>query len=251
MSKYYYLYEQTKVVSSRGIEILNETVVDGKPKISLRTILQESGVKNQNKRIYSQSICEGIVSKLQPKVQNRSLLMEIDHPLFAPSGKTEDVQRRSTIVELNNCAAVIRKLDFDKGKIIGEITTLSGFKGPDLAGLIKDNVNFGFSLRALGSVEQLTDGTMNVIEPMIPVTYDVVSNPSYQNARVLEILPESLNDFISPEQTLLCEDNDELREFIERERIQICENDSVKKFIDQIINENYLRVVAQKVQFKL
>jgi hypothetical protein len=64
------------------------------------------------------------------------------------------------------------RFDSKSKQIIGEISTLSGFKGPDLAGLIKDNVNFGFSLRALGSVEQLSDGTINVVEPMVPVTYD-------------------------------------------------------------------------------
>jgi len=171
-NKYYYLYEQTKVANSHNIEILNESVVAGKPKIAFRTILQEADVKNQNKRRYSQSICEGIVAKLEPKVSNRSLLMEVDHPIFASSDPAT-LKQRSTVVELNNCGAKIDQLRFDsKSKqIIGEISTLSGFKGPDLAGLIKDNVNFGFSLRALGSVEQLSDGSIQVVEPMIPIKY--------------------------------------------------------------------------------
>lgn len=250
-NKYYYLYEQTKVANSHNIEILNESFVSGKPKISFKTILQEAEVKNQNKRRYSQSICEGIVAKLEPKVKNKSLLMEIDHPLFA-SSDPEKLKQRSTIVELNNCGAKVDNLFYDtKSKqIIGEISTLSGFKGPDLAGLIKDNVNFGFSLRALGSVETLSDGTINVIEPMIPITYDVVSNPSYKNARILEILPESLNDFISKDQTLLCE-SEELKEFIDREKIQISENKAVIQFIDQIINENFLNIVSKKILFRV
>jgi hypothetical protein len=169
-NKYYYLYEQTKVVNAhKGLEILSEsTTVEGKKKYSFNTVLQESDVKNQNKRIYSQSICEGIVGKLQPKVLNRSLLMEIDHPVGL-SGDKEALQRRSTIVEVNNCAAVIRKLHFKNSQILGEVETLSSFKGPDLAGLISDSVNFGFSLRALGSVQQLTDGSVRVVEPMIPI----------------------------------------------------------------------------------
>jgi len=248
-NKYYYLYETTSKVSSGNLQILNETSVGGKPKISFNTVLQESGVKNQNKRIYSQAICEGIVNKLQPKVLNRSLLSEIDHPLFISSDK-DMLQRRSTVVELANCAAVIRKLSFKNGQILGELETLSGFKGPDLAGLIKDNVNIGFSLRALGSVQQLSDGSINVVEPMIPVTYDVVSSPSYNNARILEILPESLSDFITPDQNLLCESED-FKNFIETERLQIFENTAVNQFLDQIINENFLRVITKKIQFKL
>jgi hypothetical protein len=181
-NKYYYLYEQTKTVSAhKNMEILSEsTTIEGKKKYSFNTVLQESDVKNQNKRIYSQSICEGIVGKLQPKVLNRSLLCEIDHP-GGLSGNHEALQRRSTTVEVNNCGAVIRKLHFKNGQILGELETLSSFKGPDLAGLIQDQVNFGFSLRALGSVKTLTDGSVQVCEPFIPITYDRSKNVAYRS----------------------------------------------------------------------
>ncbi len=182
MGKFYYLYEQTQVVSSNKINVLNESIVDGRPKISFRTILQEAGVKNKNKRVYNEAICESIVRKLQPKVDNKSLLMEIDHPLFVSNDKNV-LQRRSTVVEINNCAAVINNLSFKKNQILGEVSTLSSFKGPDLAGLIKDGVNFGFSLRALGSVESLTDGTLNVIEPMIPIN-KIVAFSSDANRKI-------------------------------------------------------------------
>lgn len=167
-NKYFYLYEQVSTVSSHNLDILSETVVAGRPKYKFQSYLQEANVLNQNKRRYDQSICESIVEKLTPKVQNRSLLMEIDHPLFV-SSDPETLKRRSTIVEINNSAAKIDKIKFDKGKILAEVTTLTGFKGPDLAHLIQDGVNFGFSLRALGSVQQLTDGTMNVTQPMLPI----------------------------------------------------------------------------------
>jgi len=78
----------------------------------------------------------------------------------------------------------------------------------------------------------------------------VVSNPSYANARILEILPESLNDFISNDQTLLCE-NEDFKSFIETERIQICENTVVTQFINQIINENMLSIITKKIHFKI
>ena len=83
-----------------------------------------------------------------------------------------------------NCPPHIKKLSFKNGQILGEVSTLSSFKGPDLAGLINDGVNFGFSLRALGSVQALTDGTLNVVEPMIPITYD--STESLSGAILIE-----------------------------------------------------------------
>ena len=55
------------------------------------------------------------------------------------------------------------------GDIIGEIETLSGFLGPDIAKMVLyDKVNVGFSLRALGSVDTKPDGTIEVLQPIKP-----------------------------------------------------------------------------------
>lgn len=78
----------------------------------------------------------------------------------------------------------------------------------------------------------------------------VVSNPSYKNARILELLPESLSDFITPDQNLLCE-SEEFKNFIDTEKLEVFENTAVNQFLDQIINENFLRVITKKIQFKL
>ena len=82
-------------------------------------------------------------------------------------------------------------------------------------------------------------------------TYDLVSNPSYSNARILELLPESLNDFISPDQTLLYEDTDELREFMETEKVQVTNYNDVASFLDQVLSESYRDIIAKKIMFKL
>jgi hypothetical protein len=187
------------------------------------------------------------VDKLQTKVMNNSLLSEINHPMFVSSDK-EVLQRRSTVVELDNCAAIIRKLKFHNGQILGEMETLSGFKGPDLAALISDGINVGFSLRALGSVKTLTDGTIEVTQPLIPITYDVVSNPSYTNARILEILPESLSDFISSDQTLLTESED-FSEYIKSDHIQKFENTANLEFLNKIITEHF-NTAVKNIRFK-
>ena len=78
-----------------------------------------------------------------------------------------------------------------------------------------------------------------------------MSNPSYQNARILELLPESLNDFIGPDQTLLYENSDELNDFIKSERIQLSEHDDVARFLDQVIAENYRDIITKKIMFNL
>lgn len=246
---YKFILEETNIVSFDQLKILEETTVNNKPKLAFEASLQYANEKNNNKRIYSTEICESIVSHLTPKATNRSLLMEIDHPMFI-SGDPNVLKRRAGIVEVNNSAAVIRKIGFRNGQIFGEIETLSGFKGPDLANLItKDKVNIGFSLRALGSVEPLSDGTLMVKNPIMPITYDVVSNPSYQNARVMDFLPESSSEFISENSSVMYE-NDQLL-ILEENRVTIDNGNMVLTFINEIIDERFLDIISKKIEFRI
>jgi len=248
-TKYNFIFERTSVVRNHDIEILEETNVGGgRAKIAARAYLQESEVKNKNNRYYSSAICESIVNQLTPKAAGRSLLMEVDHPLFV-SSDPEVLKKRASIIEINNCGALIREIGFKDRKIYSVFETLSSFKGPDLYNLItKDKVDIGFSLRALGAVETLQDGTIMVKDPIRPITYDVVSNPSHQNAKVLEFLPETASEFI-PDENLICEG--EILEFLDKDHIVMSEGDStVIRFIDDIINERFLDVISKNIQFR-
>ena len=248
--KYNFIFERTSVVKNHDIEILEETDLgNGKSKIAARCSLQEAEVKNRNNRYYSGAICESIVNQLSPKAQGRSLLMEVDHPLFV-SADPEVLKKRASIIEINNCGALIREIGFKNKQIYGIFETLSGFKGPDLYNLItKDKVDIGFSLRALGAVETLTDGTIMVKDPIRPITYDVVSNPSHINAKVLEFLPESANEYI-PEHNLICEG--EYVDILGKDQIVVSEGDSmVIRFIDDIINERFEDVVSKGIKFRI
>lgn len=248
--KYSFIFEQTNVVSHNDIQILEEQKFSGgNGKITASVRLQEAEIKNSNGRFYSNPICDSIVSQLSPKASNRSLLMEIDHPLFV-SADPEVLKRRASIVEINNCGALLRNLKFANGQIIGEIETLSGFKGPDVYNLImRDKVDIGFSLRALGAVETLQDGTIMVKDPIRPITYDIVSNPSHTTARVLEFLPESAQEFI-PEQNVIYENSD--LDLLMADQVNVVVNNSnVLKFIDDIINERFLEVATKKIRFRI
>ncbi|HQF36915.1 MAG TPA: hypothetical protein PLL26_04725 [Candidatus Dojkabacteria bacterium] len=249
--RYNFIFERTSVVRNHDIEILEETDIGGgKAKIAARAALQESEVRNRNNRYYSSAICESIVNQLAPKAQGRSLLMEVDHPLFV-SPDPEVLKKRASIIEINNCGALIREIGFKNKQIYGIFETLSGFKGPDLYNLItKDKVDIGFSLRALGAVETLQDGTIMVKDPIRPITYDIVSNPSHANAKVLEFLPESANEFIPDNSTMICEG--EMLDILGKDRIVVSEGDSmIIRFIDDIINERFETVVSKGIKFKI
>lgn len=164
-NNYCLLLETTSVVTPDEIEILEETKLpSGHSKVSFKTRLQESNIKNANNRTYSSNICESIVSQLNPKASSRNMLMEIDHPMFfAGSSDPNVMKKRASVVEISNCGALCRNITFKNGEILGEVETLSSFKGPDLSNLVtKDKVNIGFSLRALGGVNKTGNGIMEV-----------------------------------------------------------------------------------------
>ena len=88
-----------------------------------------------------------------------------------------------------------------------------------------------------------------VKDPIRPITYDIVSNPSHANAKVLEFLPEAASEYI-PDSNVICEG--EMLDILGKDHIAISEGDStVIRFIDDIINERFQSVMTRNVKFRL
>jgi len=186
------LIESCSVVDPEDIQILHESNTGSAKKTYFKTRLQTLNEVNQNKRMYPTNVGNEIIRQLAPMAKARSLFQEIDHP--APVGDPETSLRRSACVELKNCGAVLRKVYKEGNDVIGEMETLSGFKGPDLRDLITvDKCSIGFSLRMLGRLGKHPTMENIVIpqNPMRAITYDVVSNPSHASARIMAIVTES------------------------------------------------------------
>ena len=245
---YNFIFESTEVVSNQDLNILEEsTTPSGDKKVKFRTKLQEAEVVNKNKRRYSRNICESIVSQLQKKARSNSLLSELNHPM---SGSPEELKRRAAIIDYNNCCAKINDIIFKDNFIIGELSTLSSFKGPDLAKLIVDDkVDIGFSLRALGSIKPVEEGILEVSSPIFAVSYDVVSNPSHANAKIIEFLPENDNHIFEKDNTVLCEGKE--LGILKQDNIQISDNNGINIFLDDIIQENFRKVIASNILFRI
>jgi hypothetical protein len=192
-TKRYFIIEEAYF--SRPDIIDERKVGDGKYKIFFKAILQEAGNVNQNKRVYSPAVLEKVVNQLKPLAENRELLCELDHP-WIDSNDPDLLKKRASRVHLSDACALIRKIDFDGKYVIAELETLTTRKGLDLYALIKDGVNIGFSLRALGSVTPNNNGTLTVGEDIKAITYDVVSRPSHSGARIFEVMSEDINNFI-------------------------------------------------------
>ncbi len=246
-NKYEFIFESSSIIENSSIKVLSEsTNEDGSAKIIFETRLQTAEEKNANKRFYSRRVCESIVNQLSLKANDNSLMMEIDHPMFV-SDSPETLKKRAAVVEINNSAAKIRKIFMRGNDVIGEVESLSGFKGPSFANLIaRDKINIGFSLRALGSVEPMQDGTLMVKEPIKPITYDIVSSPSHTSARILKFLPECAEEFIPTESTSLMESIGEMP----MDQVVVCEGGRcVLKFVDDIIEENFSGVISKNIKF--
>ena len=189
MNRNYIIIEEAYIPESKPIIISDKKIGDNKYKLIFKTILQEADVLNNNKRIYPKEVLQIVANQLQSKAKNRALFGELDHP-WVESNDTELIKRRASQVRLSRICVLYRDIKFDGKYIIAECETLTNTKGLDFYALLKDEANIGFSLRAFGPVTPNGDGTVTVGRNIKAITYDVVSNPSHQNARILEFLPE-------------------------------------------------------------
>ena len=250
-SGFYFIYEAANF--NNDYKIVKETVSDsGDPKVIVKAVLQEAEEKNKNQRWYSKDISRYIAEQLNVKAKSRSLLMEVDHPMFV-SDDPAVLKRRAKIIELKTSGALLRKLEFDGKYILGELETLTGFKGPDIyKAIVYDKVNIGFSLRALGKlIPDHVNQRIIVSLPLEPITYDIVTNPSHANARVLEFLPESEDLNLSETLGQLVYEEEDLP-LIKENNILICENGTCyyTPFAESIISDVFKELV-NKIRFKI
>ena len=78
----------------------------------------------------------------------------------------------------------------------------------------------------------------------------MVSNPSHQNARIMEFITESDAGMLANAESIICEGNE--ISLLESEQVTICEgNICVRKFIDDIIAEQFLDIISTGVKFRI
>ena len=134
-------------------------------------ILQRSGAKNQNGRVYPRNILERECRRYeQDYISQHRALGELDHP-------------ESSVVNLNNVSHNILKIWWDGDDLKGAVQILETPSGNILKALFKAGITLGISSRGLGSVKVLrSEGTVEVQEDFELICWDFVSNPSTQGA---------------------------------------------------------------------
>ncbi len=244
------LFESTNIVSADEITILESESrnKDGNERIVFKTKLQTANEVNGNKRYYSKNICNTIIESLRPIAKSRSLFQEVDHP-FTSGADKDSQKRRAVTVELRNCGSLIRDIYMEGNDIIGEVQTLSGFQGPSLRDLIvKDKANIGFSLRMLGSVKAhpTMEGVSLITDPIKPITYDIVTNPSHKSAKIISFIPESVGSFENDSSDLITE-NEIL--VLENAHLPISSRKIVDEYLADILRQQFSTIRSFRFEF--
>lgn len=128
-------------------------------------ILATAEVKNGNGRYYPKELWEREIDKYNQIIAENRATGELDHP-------------DSTIISLKNVSHIIRAIWWDGDKVMGKLEILPTVSGNILKALIENNVTVGVSSRGMGSLKQMSEGTLEVQDDFELLCWDFVSTPS-------------------------------------------------------------------------
>jgi len=149
--------------------------------IVLKSILQRAESVNQNKRIYPRKILEREVENYKKAILENRSTGELDHP-------------ESSIVSLERISHVIRDIWWDNNEVWGKIEVLNTPKGKIVQELLESGISVGISSRGIGETNKDSEGNDIVSENFILVAFDLVAEPSTQNAWLTESKDISLDE---------------------------------------------------------
>jgi hypothetical protein len=156
-------------------DLLNESekreVTDGA--LIFPAKLQEADVENGNGRTYPKNVLLREIENYQKLVGDRRALGECDHP-------------DDSVINLKNASHMVNRIWWDGNDVIGTVKVLGTPAGNILRGLYESGVKFGFSSRALGSLQEGKGGSQVVQEDLQLICFDAVSEPSAPGAYIME-----------------------------------------------------------------
>ena len=135
--------------------------------------LQEAEATNGNGRSYPKSVLLREIENYQKLVKENRALGECDHP-------------DDSVINLKNASHMVNRIWWDGNSVLGTVKVLKTPSGDILRGLYESGVLFGFSSRAMGSLQEGTapDGSqVQVVQDDLQlICFDAVSEPSAPGA---------------------------------------------------------------------
>ena len=172
-------------------QMIAESEKKNNGKVIVTGVLQRSGAKNQNGRIYPKEILMREANKYaNEQIKERRALGELDHP-------------ESSVVNLANVSHNINKIWWDGNDLMGRVEILSTPSGNILKELLKNEIKLGISSRGMGSVdneinEKTGEQTLIVQDDFELVCWDFVSNPSTHGAFMRPVKQAGMNESVMP-----------------------------------------------------
>jgi hypothetical protein len=123
-------------------------------------------------------------------------------------------------------------------------------KGPDLRNIImEDKANIGFSVRMFGKLKPhpTIQEVVEVITPLKPITYDVVTNPSHKTAHIISFIPESLSQFNAGD-TLITESGNQILT-LENAHIPTSSKEILNEYLMMVLQESFNNVKTLNFKF--
>ena len=156
-------------------QLINESIAKNNGILIVEGVIQRAGAKNHNGRVYPKDILEAEVKKyIEGPIVERRAYGELDHS-------------NESIINLKNVCLNIQKLWWENDDLMGKIEILTTPSGNIVKELFKCGGTVGISSRALGSVRQLDENTVEVQDDLELICWDIVSSPSTHGAFVTPI----------------------------------------------------------------
>jgi hypothetical protein len=151
--------------------LFESTANDPMKRLVVKGILQRTGVKNQNGRVYTHDVLMRESVKYDENfIKERRALGELDHP-------------ESSVVNLQNVSHNVVEMHWEGQDLIGTIEVLPTPNGNILRELFRANIRLGISSRGMGTVKKdMHEGADVVQDDFELIAFDFVSNPSTRGA---------------------------------------------------------------------
>ena len=151
--------------------LFEATSTDPSRRLVVKGILQRSGVKNQNGRVYTKNVLIREAGKYAENfIKERRALGELDHP-------------ESSVVNLQNVSHNVLEVHWEGDDLIGSIEVLPTPNGNILKELFRANIRLGISSRGMGTVQKDVRENADVVQDDFElIAFDFVSNPSTRGA---------------------------------------------------------------------
>lgn len=150
----------------------------------LSGLFAEMGTKNQNGRSYPEDVYEPAYEELIPKIKEKRLLGELDHPIDYDEVRLSNVSHAITDCYIREEGGI--------KKVYGSVELLDTPAGMIAQSLVRAGIPLGISSRGLGSTKQVRDGVE--VTQLKLITYDLVAEPSFSNAILSPEKSDELSD---------------------------------------------------------